>query len=174
MKRLLATAVVLSAFVTVMLAAYFSLPPAEVTLGDIVTSVLLTLLAIAIVAGAYLWGLSRITRARYPLLRSFSLLIVALSAFIVVFAYVYLSLATRNPESLPGLNTHLDGLYFTVTMLSTVGFGDIAPTSQLARGVATAQMVFNLVFLGALLRSAVSVGQKERQRRSEGTPATET
>jgi hypothetical protein len=170
--RVLVTAAVLTAYVVVVLAAYFSLPPAELTLGNIMASALLVLVAVGIVLGGYVWGLRSITRARYPVLRSFSILIVVLGAFIVVFSYVYLSMATRDPESLPGLRTHLDGLYFTVTMLSTVGFGDISPTSQPARAVATAQMVFNLVFLGALLRTAVSAGRMERQRRTQGTSAT--
>ncbi len=172
LNRILGAVVVLTAYVGVLLAAYFSLPPAEVTFGDLLPTALLVLLAIGILLGGYVRGLRSITRARYPLLRSFSMLTVVLGAFIVVFSYVYLSMATRNPESLPGLQTHLDGLYFTVTMLSTVGFGDISPTSQPARAVATAQMMFNLVFLGFLLRTGVSVGRMERQRRTQDAPGT--
>ena len=169
---MLGAVVVLSTYTGVLLGAYFSLPPAVVTVGDVLPAALLVLLAIGIVLGGYVWGLRSITRARYPLLRSFSMLTVVLGAFIVVFSYVYLGMATRNPESLPGLRTHLDGLYFTVTMLSTVGFGDISPTSQPARAVATAQMMFNLVFLGFLLRTGVSVARMERQRRTEEEPVT--
>jgi hypothetical protein len=37
--------------------------------------------------------------------------------------------------------THTDGLYFTVTVFSTVGFGDITAKSQAARLVVTGQMI---------------------------------
>jgi voltage-gated potassium channel len=48
-----------------------------------------------------------------------------------------------------GLHTKIDALYFTVSTLSTVGFGDVHAVGQLARAAVTVQIVFNLVFLGA-------------------------
>ena len=41
-----------------------------------------------------------------------------------------------------------DALYFTTSTFATVGFGDITPVSQLARGVVSVQMIADL---GALL-----------------------
>jgi hypothetical protein len=49
-------------------------------------------------------------------------------------------------------------------MLTTVGFGDISPMGQVARGVSTVQMALNVLLLGAVVRSAVQVGRAERQR----------
>jgi hypothetical protein len=40
--------------------------------------------------------------------------------------------------------TRTDALYFTVTVFSTVGFGDITAASQSARLVVTAQMLLDL------------------------------
>jgi voltage-gated potassium channel Kch len=165
-RRLLVLVAVLSAYVAVVLGAYFALPPAELTFSNIWPAVLLGLLSLGILVGGYVMSLRSIETAQYPLMRSFAILVVLLTAFIVVFSHIYLNMETRNPESLPGLETHLDGLYFTVTMLATVGFGDITPVTQTARAVATAQMVINLVFLGALVRTAMSVGRMERQRRN--------
>ena len=45
----------------------------------------------------------------------------------------------RSGTQIPGLETRLDSIYFTVTTLSTVGFGDIAAHSQGARAVVTVQ-----------------------------------
>jgi uncharacterized membrane protein len=56
----------------------------------------------------------------------------------------------------------LDALYFAVTVFATVGFGDIAAHSQLARGVVTAQMIVDFLFLGIVARvllGAVKVGR---------------
>ena len=41
-----------------------------------------------------------------------------------------------------------DALYFTVTVFSTVGFGDISPTSESARLVVSGQMILDLFILG--------------------------
>ena len=43
--------------------------------------------------------------------------------------------------------THTDVLYFTVTVFTTVGFGDITGTSQSARLAVTAQLLLDLVAL---------------------------
>ena len=43
-------------------------------------------------------------------------------------------------------------LYFTVTVFSTVGFGDITPTSDPARAVVMVQMIGDLVFIAVVIR----------------------
>ena len=62
--------------------------------------------------------------------------------FLLLFASAYLTMAHANPAN---FNTHpltrTDVLYFTVTVFSTVGFGDISAVSQSARLVVTAQML---------------------------------
>ncbi len=61
--------------------------------------------------------------------------------------------------------SRLDALYFTVTTLATVGFGDITPTSDVARAVTTVQMVMGVVLLGVGVRLLVSVAQKAAEER---------
>jgi voltage-gated potassium channel len=41
----------------------------------------------------------------------------------------------------PGINTFVDALYFTVTTLTTTGFGDITPAGQMGRGLTVVIMV---------------------------------
>jgi hypothetical protein len=63
-------------------------------------------------------------------------------------------------------------MYFTVTVFSTVGFGDITAKTDLARTLVTLQMIFSLVVLGAIVKffsSAVNVGLK-RQSAKHPTP----
>ena len=45
----------------------------------------------------------------------------------------------------------LDALYFSMTTMSTVGYGDIHAQGQLARLLVTVQLVFNLVFVASLV-----------------------
>ena len=115
----------------------------------------------------------RIPKADAPIVRSLSLLVLVLVPVLLVFSYLYLSLAARGDRQMEGVETHLDALYFTVTMITTVGFGDITPSGQLARGVATVQMVFNVVVLGFLVRTVLQVGQESsRWRHRVGSPST--
>jgi voltage-gated potassium channel len=66
---------------------------------------------------------------------------------------LFFSWSDESLASLPGqftlLRTKTDSLYFNVSTLATVGFGDVHPVGQLARAAVTVQIVFNLVFLGA-------------------------
>ncbi len=73
--------------------------------------------------------------------------------FIGVVALLALScyaVATHHPGQFEGLVTRTDALYFTVTTITTVGYGDIHASGQAARALVTAMMVFDVVFLGAL------------------------
>lgn len=82
---------------------------------------------------------------------------------VVAFAVVYFTLQRSSPGEVSGLDTRLDSLYFTLTMTTTVGFGDIHPEGQTARGIACMNLVFNAVFLGALIRT----GSAQLTRRHE-------
>jgi subtilase family serine protease len=66
----------------------------------------------------------------------------------------------------------VDALYFTVTVFSTVGFGDITAKTDLARTLVTIQMLFNLVVVGLIAKvilGAVNVGQKKRSAEHQAT-----
>jgi hypothetical protein len=57
-------------------------------------------------------------------------------------------------------------LYFTVTVFSTVGFGDIVPKTDPARIATMTQMLVDLIVLGLVARLIVSAVQLSLQRRS--------
>jgi hypothetical protein len=71
---------------------------------------------------------------------------------ILGFATTYWILATHSPDQFEDLVTRTDSLYFTVTVLATVGFGDVHPVGQLARAVTTLNMLTNLVILAFSVR----------------------
>lgn len=62
-----------------------------------------------------------------------------------LFAVTYLRMA----DQVDGLHTKTDSLYFTLSTMATVGFGDVHATGQAARGVVIAQILFDLVFIAA-------------------------
>ena len=47
---------------------------------------------------------------------------------------------------------HVRALYFTVTVFSTVGFGDITPRTDPARLIVSVQMLLDLALIGAVVR----------------------
>ena len=59
---------------------------------------------------------------------------------LLVFASVYVQIETNRPNSFTEALSRTDALYFTVTVFATVGFGDIAPKSELARIITMTQM----------------------------------
>lgn len=58
-----------------------------------------------------------------------------------------------------------DALYFTITIFSTVGFGDIAPQGEATRLVVAVQMLLDLLVLG--LGIQVIVGEARRGRAAQ-------
>lgn len=119
------------------------------------------LVAFAIVAVLQIRG---ILRARYPALRAITGFGVALPLFVLVFASTYLTMAAADPSAFSEDLTHTDALYLTVTIFTTVGFGDITPSSQGARIVVTVQMIAGLLVLGLLARVVVGAVQMSRHR----------
>ncbi len=57
-----------------------------------------------------------------------------------------------DPESFTQPMNKVAAVYFSVTILATVGFGDIAPVTDLTRIVVTVQMVLDLVLIGAAVK----------------------
>jgi voltage-gated potassium channel len=57
-------------------------------------------------------------------------------------------LLALEPGQFAELHTKTDALYFNISTLATVGFGDVHATGQAARAAVTVQILFNLVFIG--------------------------
>lgn len=98
------------------------------------------------------WQLRTIVRAEHPVLRAVEAIAFALPLLIVVFAFTYLTISRGDPQSFSEPLSRVDAMYFTVSTVSTVGLGDIAPTSPGARIVVTFQMLFDLALLAGLVR----------------------
>jgi voltage-gated potassium channel len=129
--------------------AYFSLPigreselRALVRLGT----------DIALVSAVMLWQLRRISQALLPELRSIEGLSVIIAVFLVAFSSTYLAMSHEAATTFTMSLDHVRALYLTITVFSTVGFGDITPRTDVARVVVSAQMLLDLVLIGAVVR----------------------
>ncbi|MCX5129695.1 potassium channel family protein [Streptomyces sp. NBC_00347] len=167
-RRLLAGCLLRSVGSVVLLTALFYLIPLEGGFG--VLTVALLVLGLALFGGLVAWQVSAIAHAEYPRLRAVEALATAVPLFLVLFAASYFLLAEEVPPSFSEPLTRTDALYFTVTVFATVGFGDISPTTQVARALTTAQMAADLVVVGVIAKvlfGAVRIGMR---RRGEDNP----
>ncbi len=162
-RRRLITLGLLRAFgVTAFLIALYYILPLD-RLGDVSLAVSLTAgLVILVVVATY--QLRAISRAAYPGIRAIEGLAATTPLFLLLFASIYYVMAVADPGNFNANPlTRTDTLYFTVTVFSTVGFGDIAATSQLARVVVMVQMLLDLLILGLGVRVFLGVVQQARQ-----------
>jgi hypothetical protein len=114
-------------------------------------------------------GTRGILRSDLPGLRAVRMLGTVLPFFLILFAATYYLMSTQNPASFSQRMTHTDALYFTLTVFSTVGFGDIAAVSEPARAIVTVQMLGDLALIGLgvkVLAGAVNLGRQRRDRSS--------
>jgi voltage-gated potassium channel len=111
------------------------------------------------------WQLREVARADLPGLRAGQALGVVIPVFLMVFAILYLTLSTASSDHFSEPLDHTGALYLTITVFSTVGFGDITPEGDGARIAVSIQMLLDLVVLGAVVRAlghAASAGAGRR------------
>jgi len=111
-----------------------------------------------------------ILRSQHPRLRAIRALVVGVPLLVVVFAAAYCTVAASEPGAFSEPLNRTDGLYFTVTVFATVGFGDITPVTQLARVLVTIQMLVGLLTVGVIAKMVFGAVQTAESRRA-GRPA---
>ena len=139
---------------------YYLIPFTDLTGAQ---SLVRLVLGIAIFAGVLAWQLRRVTKAELPGLRAIHALGVAIPLFLLVFAVVYLSLSQSSTTRFSEPLNHTGALYLVITVFSTVGFGDITPKGDLARIVASIQMLLDLVVIGAVVRLLTTAAKSGRE-----------
>lgn len=95
-------------------------------------------------------------------------LLSALYGLVLTFALAYAAVAARSPEQFVGISDRTDALYFSVTLVATVGFGDVHAAGTAARLLVTVHMVFNLVYLGTALRMLTGASAPDPPRAAGG------
>src|SRR3954453_14348855 len=116
---------------------------------DAVTG-LLFLISLVLFGALVAYQVRKILRSQRPRLRAIRALGVAVPLLLVLFASTYCIIATQQAGAFSEPLDRTDGLYFTVTVFSTVGFGDISPVTQLARILVTVQMIVGLIAVGLI------------------------
>ena len=148
--------------VTVIVVAYFVAPLDQAMSPLTITKLVLLALVVVALIGWQIW---RITLSDYPTIRAVEALAFIVPAYLVLFAAIYFLMNHANPATFGTSLTRLDSLYFSATVFTTVGFGDISARSQPGRAIVLVQMILDLVILGLVVRlvvNAVKIGLSRR------------
>jgi voltage-gated potassium channel len=113
------------------------------------------------------WQVRAIISSDLPRLRAIQAVAVGLPLLLLMFASAYIVIAGNQPDAFTEALSRTDSLYFTVTVFATVGFGDIAPKTELARIVTTIQMLLGVVVVGLIAKIFLSAVQVAVRRRGE-------
>lgn len=134
----------LAVAVTLLCVVYFSVPlTREIGRGE-VAQIISSLLALALLGFMVVW---EVRQQLVDQNRNIDRLALAMAVAVLGFAIGFYLMAERDPDQIAGLHTRLDSLYFTMTTLLTIGYGDIHAKGQVARGLVLVQMVFNVAIL---------------------------
>jgi voltage-gated potassium channel len=146
---------------TVLVLLYFTLPLTGSLNGS---AALLLVVGLLVFAGVVSWQVRAVLGSQYPGLRAIEALAAAIPLFLVVFAAAYVMLADADGGAFSEPLSRTDALYFTITVFSTVGFGDITPKTDLARVATMVQMLGDLLVVGLVLNLMVGAVKTSRQR----------
>jgi voltage-gated potassium channel len=152
---------------TLLVVLYYVLPMDTALDANTVLLLIVCLVALAAILTWRVWG---ITRSAYPGLRAIETLAAVVPLYILAFAATYFLAERTDSAYFSQPLTRTGALYFSMTVLSTVGFGDITAKTDPARLVVTAQMFLDLVLLGFGARVVVGAVKLGRRRNTPHRP----
>lgn len=167
-RRMVAAALLRAGLtVTVLVAAYYLVPLHDVLDWEAAIGLLVGLVIFTAVIA---WQIREIARSEIPRLRAIQTLATGLPLLLLIFALTYLVLDRNQTASFTERLNRTDSLYFSLTVFSTVGFGDIAPRSEAARVIVMTQMLVDLIVVGVLAKVILSAVQISVRRRATTPP----
>lgn len=111
------------------------------------------------------WQIRIILGSARPRLRALEAVAVGLPFLLVFFSASYVVIERSTPGSFSESLSRNDALYYTVTIFSTVGTGDIVPVTEGARMITMVQMVAGVIAVGVIAKVVVGAVQVATRRR---------
>jgi len=129
-------------------------------------------IALAIVGVlVYVWFFRRqvkgVMNSQYPTLRAIESLILVAAMFLAIFTMVYVMISINDRNSFTEQLDSFNGYYFSLTVLATVGFGDITPNTVLARSITMVQMALDIAFIAVIIKVMSGAARKAIQQRAQ-------
>jgi hypothetical protein len=160
-RRVLAKTIIQSSVISIaLLVGYYVVPFTRHFDQSIAIRLVLGLVILAIVLGLQIRA---ILTADYPVLRAIVGFAFAIPLLLIMFAVSYLLLSAGDADSFNEELNHTGALYLSMMTGTTVGFGDISPSTDTARVLVMFQMLTNVVVIGLGARLMISAAQKRVQ-----------
>jgi hypothetical protein len=144
--------------------------------GRVIVPALIAVISIVLYAWFFRRQLRSIDASRFPTLRAAEALVLVAAMFLAIFAMIYVMISQEDPAAFTEPLDAFTGYYFALTVLATVGFGDITPVSVGARSITMVQMALDLAFIAVLIRvvggAARRAVEKREHRQIAAQPAT--
>jgi len=147
--------------VALVVVIYYLVPLDRGAGTDTVLELTLGVLGLFVVVG---FQIRQIIRSEHGTIRAVEALAFSVPLYVIVFATAYFLMSHAQPSAFGGSMTRTDSLYFSTTVFTTVGFGDITAKTQAARVLVTLQMWLDLVVLGLVARLIVNAVKLSQQR----------
>lgn len=123
-----------------------------------------SLLALALLTAGVIWQV--VLHVQEPT-RQVDGLLLALVIAVLAFALAFFRLEIAYPGQIPGIETRVDSLYFTMTTLLTIGYGDIHAQGQTARVLVLIAMVFNVAVIATAVTTLSNRVRMHAEERAE-------
>lgn len=149
--RVLVMTAVRPAVVLGLMLAVYSLVPLNGRL-PIVSIAATAVVGLLVFGAVFVYQVRRIRRSARPTLTAVEALVLVYGTFLIQFAVLYVALSSTDAAAFSEELNRVAGLYLSITVLSTVGFGDITAASDLARLLVSFQMIADLVLIGTAVR----------------------
>lgn len=120
---------------------------------------LLGLAALVAAAPVTVRRLAAVRTSSTPVFAAAEALLLVVAMVVFGFSALYLAIAHHEGQ-FEGLRTRVDAVYFTVTTLSTVGFGDVHAVGRGARAAVTIQILLDLTVIAGAVKLLVGAARR--------------
>ena len=133
------------------LVAYYAFPvDFDRAPGFVIVSLVLTLAGLALIGWTMVSELGHLRRGEAS--RSSPVLAMLILLLVMSFSLAFFLLELASPGQIADLHTRTDALYFTLSTMATVGYGDVHAEGQAARALVSAVIAFDVVVVASLVR----------------------
>lgn len=131
-------------------------------------------LSIILLFAVLTWQILSVARSAHPRARALEAVAVIFPLLTFLFASTYYAIEQASPGSFNESLSRTDAVYLTVTILATVGFGDIVATTETSRIVVTIQMVVDLALIGVVAKVLLNTVRQRRAALAGSTTGSST
>jgi voltage-gated potassium channel len=153
----------------VLVAVYYVVPDSVESAPSVVLRIVISGV---VVAAMLAWQIRAIVEAELPLLRAVEALALTVTLMVVGFASFYIQVSKRDPTAFNDVLNRTGALYFTMTTLTTIGYGDIHARTDGARIAVMVQMLFNVLVIGASIKLILHTARRRVETGPRTPPAT--